>query len=100
MSHLYYHRADSKGLHAHLDLAGDGGGKVDAASFCNMTQHGNISFPGYEYSCNGPMYYCKWGFSEIKKLGLANYCKTNKGAADKDFVGQRVYHSAELADNV
>ena len=45
MSHFYYHGADGKRLEKHLDLAGDGSGKVDAASFCNMTQHGNVNFP-------------------------------------------------------
>jgi len=43
------------------------------------------------------MYYRKCGGGETKKLRLADYSETDKRTADKDFVGQRVYHSSEFA---
>ncbi len=100
MSHLYYHRSDSERLHKHLYLARECSGKVNTAGFRNVAQCGYISFPGYEYSHNRPVYYRKCGGGETKKLRLADYSETDKRTADKDFVGQRVYHSPEFARDV
>ena len=100
MGHSYYHRPDSERLQKHLYLARGCGGKVDAARFRNMTQCRHIDFPQDKYRRNSPVYYCKGGGGKTKKPRLADYRKTNKCAANEDFVDQRVHHPAEFARDV
>ncbi len=100
MGHLYDDRADGERLNKHFYFAGGRGGKVDAPGFGNVTQCGNVNFSKDENAGHRPKDYFQGGFGQIKKLRLADYGETNKGAADQNFVSQRVHHSAELTGNI
>ncbi len=99
VSGFYDDSAYGERLDEHLNLPRRCSGKVNAFGFGDVSDGGNIDLSEHDDADDRPKNNRIRNRSQVKQLRLFYDGEANKAAADENFIGERVQHSAEFTVN-